>query len=137
RRADVDLDTGIITIHHAKLDRDRLVPLHPRTDTFFISTAGTALDRSSVGKPYRRIITSIGLRTNDIHPRIHDLRHSFAMRTLLEWQQSGVSVDERIAVLSTYLGHIAPADTYWYLEASPQLMQLAADRLDATSGATR
>jgi len=157
RRNDVDLDIGVITIRHAKLDQARLVPLHPSTivalrdyatqrdnlcpapqaDTFFVSTASTALDRSSVGKTFRMITTSAGIRTTEIHPRIHDLRHSFAMRTLLGWQRSGAAVDERIAVLSTYLGHIAPADTYWYLEASPQLMALAADRLDTSSGAAR
>lgn len=57
----------------------------------------------------------MGVRTATVHPRAHDLRHSFAVRTLIEWQRSGVSVDEHIATLSTYLGHVSPADTYWYL----------------------
>ena len=59
------------------------------------------------------------------------------MRTLLDWQRAGIRVDERIGILSTYLGHISPADTYWYLSASPELMELAAERLDARFGARR
>ena len=71
-----------------------------------------------------------------MHPRVHDLRHSFAVDTLIRWQRSGVNVDEHIAVLSTYLGHVAPADTYWYLSAVPELMGLAAERLDAAVRST-
>lgn len=56
------------------------------------------------------------------------------MRTLVDWQRSGVHIEEHIAVLSTYLGHVSPADTYWYLSASPELMALAAERLDAQFG---
>ena len=62
-------------------------------------------------------------------------RHSFAVRTLIDWQRSGVDIDGHIGVLSTYLGHVSPADTYWYLSASPELMALAAERLDARYGA--
>ena len=76
-------------------------------------------------KTLRNITTSLGIRTATVHPRAHDLRHSFAVATLIGWLRSGVSVDERMAVLSTYLGHVAPADTYWYLSASPELMAVA------------
>ena len=61
------------------------------------------------------------------------LRHSFAVSTLIDWQR-GVHVDERIAVLSTYLGHVSPAETYWYLTATPELMERAADRLERHLG---
>lgn len=64
-----------------------------------------------------------------MRPRLHDLRHRFAVQTLIDWQRSGENIDERIITLSTYLGHVSPADTYWYLSASPELMALAADRL--------
>ncbi len=77
----------------------------------------------------------MGIRTDTVHPRIHDLRHSFAVQTIIEWQRSGASIDDNIATLSTYLGHVSPADTYWYLSASPELMELAAQRLDARFGA--
>jgi integrase/recombinase XerD len=156
QRDDVDLGAGVITIRQAKFDRSRLVPLHPtvtealrryaaerdrlcprpRSGAFFLSGAGTALDRSGVGKTLRKITTDIGLRTATVHPRAHDLRHSFAVDTLIRWQRSGLNVDDHIGVLSTYLGHVSPADTYWYLSASPELMELAAQRLEARFGAT-
>ena len=75
--------------------------------------------------------------TQEVRPRIHDLRHRFAVQTLIDWQRSGVNVDEHIAVLSTYLGHVSPSDTYWYLSASPELMALAADRLHDRFGGVR
>ena len=156
-RDDVAFDTGVITIRHAKFDRSRLVPLHPSTTAalrayaterdrlcpargstaFFVSGAGTPLNRSAVAETLRRITTAMGLRTDTVHPTAHQLRHSFAVRTLIDWHRSGVHVEEHIATLSTYLGHVSPADTYWYLSASPELMGLAADRLDARFGARR
>ncbi len=156
-RDDVDLGTGVITVRAAKFDRSRLVPLHPtvteklgryadsrdrlcprRSSTaFFLSSAGTPLQRSGVDEVLRTITTSMGIRTATVRPRAHDLRHSFAVATLTRWLRSGVNVDEHMAVLSTYLGHVSPADTYWYLSASPELMALAAERLDARSGTSR
>jgi integrase len=156
-RNDVDLGAGVITIRHAKFDRSRLVPLHAtatvalqryatdrdrlcaklRSEAFFVSSVGTELNRSGVGRTLRLITTAMGIRTETVHPRVHDLRHSFAVRTLIEWQRCGVNINERISVLSTYLGHVSPADTYWYLSASPELMALAAERLDARFGTTR
>jgi integrase len=151
----VDFGTGVITIHHTKFDRPRLVPLHPtttaalrayaterdhlcpttRSTTFFVSGTGTRLDRSDVAKVLRQITTTMGLRSATARPTPHQLRHSFAARTLIDWHRNGVRVDEHIAVLSTDLGHVSPADTYWYLSASPELMTLAAERLDARFGA--
>jgi integrase/recombinase XerD len=153
-RDDVDLDTSVITIRHAKFDRSRLVPLHPtattalrgyaterdqlcprpRSDAFFLSSRGNSLDRSQVDKTLRQITTAMGIRTATVHPRAHDLRHSLAVHTLIRWMREGVSVDEHIAVLSTYLGHVSPAGTYWYLTAVPELMQLAAGRLQLPAG---
>ncbi len=157
QRDDVDLGAGVITIRRAKLDRLRLVPLHPtttdalrryaaerdrlypkpRSTAFFVSSVGTGLSRSGVGQRFRRITSAMGIRTATVHPRIHDLRHSFAVQTLIGWQQTGVSVDEHLGTLATYLGHVSPADTYWYLSASPELMELAATRLDSRFGAER
>ena len=156
-RGDVDLDTGVITIRHAKFDRTRLVPLHesttaalrtyaatrdklcprPRADVFFCSSVGTALDRTGVDKTLREITTTLGLRTATVRPRVHDLRHGFAVRTLVNWQRSQVSIDRHLPTLSGYLGHVAPSDTYWYLSAVPELMELAASQLEVRFGSPR
>ena len=147
-RGDVDLHTGVVTIRQAKFDRSRFVPLHPtataalrrytadrdrlcpnpRSDRFFLSGAGTALDRSGVGKTFRHITTAAGIRTGTAHPRIHDLRHSLAVRTLIEWQRSGISIDGHIAALSAYLGHGSPTDTYWYYSDSRVIPMAAPSR---------
>jgi integrase/recombinase XerD len=156
-RDDVDLGEGVITISEqiAKRGRARLVPLHPstvdalaryaaarerlcpkpRSSAFFLSAIGTAIYRESVSKTLGQITTALGLRTASVHPRTHDLRHSFAVNTLIGWQRSGVRIDERIIALSTYLGHTSPAETYWYLTATPELMWAAAQRLDSRFGA--
>ena len=156
-REDVDLDTGLITIHKAKHDRARLVPLHltatealrryaserdrlcptPRSRAFFLSSAGTPVLAVGLRQVFREITARIGVRTQDVRPRVHDLRHRFAVQTLIDWQRSGVNIDEQIATLSTYLGHVSPADTYWYLSASPELMALAADRVADRFGGVR
>ena len=153
-RDDVDLAGGVITIRVAKFDRSRLVPLHPtttealsryaaerdqlcfrpRSPAFFLSSVGTSLHRSGVEKTLRKITLDLGLRTETVRPRAHDLRHSFAVETLIRWHRAGLSVDEHIGALSTYLGHVSPADTYWYLSASPELMALAAERLERAGG---
>jgi integrase/recombinase XerD len=156
-RSDVDLTEGVLTIREAKFGHTRLVPLHstvtdalgryaqhrdrlcpqPRSTTFFISSVGTALLHGGVHDTFNQLTTALGLRTATIRPRIHDLRHSFAVRTLINWYQAGVDIDARLAVLSTYLGHINPAGTYWYLSASPELMALAAARLASRYGQRR
>jgi integrase len=157
-RADVDLDDGVITIRAqiAKLERARLLPLHPtttdalrrytaerkrlcprpRSTAFFLSRTGTALDRSSVAETLRQITTALGLRSQTVRPRAQDLRHTFAVRTLIDWQRSG-QIAPRIATLSTYLGHVSPAETYWYLSATPELMAPAAERLHTRFGGPR
>jgi integrase len=153
---DVDLDQGVLTIRQqtAKLERARLVPLHPtaaralerytetrtrlcpapRSSTFFLSGTGTSLNRSAVAKTLRELTPTLGLRTETVRPHAHQLRHSFAVSTLMGWQRSGVVTDEQIAVLSTYLGHVSPAETYWYLTATPELMGAAAQRLERHLG---
>jgi integrase/recombinase XerD len=154
---DLDVTCGVITIRHAKFDRPRLVPLHPTTTTalhaylgerdrlsptaasaaLFITSTGTRLNRSAVAKTLRQLTSTTGLRTETVHPTPHHLRHSFAVRTMIDWHRSGVRIDDHIAALSTYLGHVSPADTYWYLSASPELMALAADRLATHTGGQR
>lgn len=154
QRGDLDLDHGVITIQHPKFDRPRIVPLHPTSsaalgdyaterdrlcpqrhaETFLVSSRGNPLNRSDADKALRQITTRLGIRTATVHPRAHDLRHSFAVHTLIGWMRDGVSVDEHMALLSTYLGHVSPAGTYWYLTAVPELMELAAGRLHLPAG---
>jgi len=156
-RDDVDFDTGVITIRQAKFERTRLVPLHPtttqalrcyaaeryrlcpqpRSRAFFLTSVGTSLTRSAVDKTMRQLTIASGIRTTTVHPRVHDLRHRFAVDTLIGWYHNGVDIDAHVAELSTYLGHVAPADTYWYLSAVPELMELAAQRLDQRFGDPR
>ena len=149
-RADVDLVEGLITVRHAKFDRMRLVPLHPSAitalrayaaardrlcptpsvDRFFVSVTGRALHRGETDAVFREITASIGLRTDAAHPRVHDLRHAFAVHTLIDGYRNSADISALLPVLSTYLGHVEPANTYWYLSAVPELMQVAAARLE-------
>lgn len=157
-RNDVNLADGVITVVEGKFHRQRLIPLHPTTvgalrsygtfrdqvqpqpesNAFFISwRGGTTLGYNGVHPVFKQLTTEIGLRTATVKPRMHDLRHSFAVRTLTEWHRAGVDIEGRMTVLSDYLGHVNPAGTYWYLSASPELMGLAAARLDGRFGGRR
>ncbi len=149
---DVDLDAGVLTIRMTKFGKSRLVPLHPTTcaalrdyaqrrDThlptrrhphFFVAERGGPLLHQYVYRVFWRLSREIGLRNPGDHagPRVHDLRHRFAIRTLLGWYREGLNIDEKLPSLSTYLGHTCVRDTYWYLSACPELMQEAAMRLD-------
>jgi integrase len=150
--ADVDLGTGVLTIRQSKFGKSRLVPLHPSTRqalqqyaarrtavlgaaplaTFLVSERGRPLRASTVHWTFRQLSRQTGLRgpTEAHGPRLHDLRHRFAVATLLHWYRAGADVERRLPVLATYLGHAHVADTYWYLSACPELMGLARARLD-------
>jgi len=156
-RDDVDLDAGLITVRDGKFARSRLVPLHPTTTNalrsyvacrdrlcpshlpaaFFISGVGTPLNYSAVHKTFIELTTAAGLRTLTVRPRVHDLRHSFTVRTLLNWHRAGLDVGSRMAMLSAYLGHVNISGTYWYMSAAPELMELVAARLDGGIGDPR
>jgi integrase/recombinase XerD len=156
-RTDVDLTAGVLTIREPKFGRTRLVPLHPSaTDalrsyaesrdrwcpapaagTFFVTPTGTALTYNGVRATFVELTTGLGLRTSTVKPRMHDLRHGFAVNTLVDAYRTGTDVSARMAVLSTYLGHVNPASTYWYLSNSPELMGLVAARLDDRFGGPR
>jgi integrase len=149
---DFDPEQGLLTVRHAKLGKHRLLPLHSsavnavttyrrlRDDTFpqpvspalLVSQTGTRLLHSNVGQTFARLARQAGLapRSPRCRPRPHDLRHTFAVNTLLDWYRDGGDVAARLPLLSTYLGHVAPANTYWYLEAAPELLALAVDRLE-------
>lgn len=156
-RHDFDADQGVLVIHHTKFNKTRELPLHPttiaalrlylarrdrkgsaaRTAALFISTAGTRLLYCNVQWTFQRLVRQARLepRTAGCRPRIHDLRHAFAVRTLLEAYRDGSDTQRRLTLLSTYLGHVDPAATYWYLSASPELLGQAAERLERQRGA--
>lgn len=150
-RSDIDWDNGVLLIRESKFHKSRLVPLHTSTLTalhdyaelrdrlqprplepsFFVSLRRKRLLYAVVQQTFRRLVDDAGIGAGaSSPPRIHDLRHSFAIRTLIGWYRSGEDVQARLPALSTYLGHREPAHTYWYLSASPELLALAAARQD-------
>ncbi|MGO4405210.1 tyrosine-type recombinase/integrase [Bosea sp. RAF48] len=153
---DFDSGNGILTIANTKFGKTREVPLHPTTTTavsaylerphqpirrkgtraLFLSTIGTRLSYNCVQQTFRRLTAASGLksRTTSCRPRIHDLRHTFAVATILDGYRDGNEPGNRIALLSTYLGHVDPASTYWYLSAAPELLALANVRLERDLG---
>lgn len=152
---DVDLDTGVLTVHSTKFRKSREVVLHPtatatlttyvtarnerfgqRTDNaLFLSVNGPRLRDSVLWTNWRRAVDRAGIIIDGRRPRLHDLRHSFAVNTLRTWHETGADVQARLPLLSAYLGHLNPASTYWYLSATPDLLTAAARRLDSHAGA--
>jgi integrase/recombinase XerD len=115
--------------------RDRLVP-EPKASAFFLSKMGTPVAYSHFGDTFRKLVFVSGVGADSpVRPRIHDLRHSFATHTLVRWYQRGEDVGALLPRLSTYMGHVEPGYTYWYLSAVPELLALAADRLETAAGA--
>jgi integrase len=108
----------------------------PNTPALFVSAAGTRLLYCNVNWTFLKLVDLAGLRSGSAsrRPRLHDLRHSFALHTLLDWYNAGVDVQSRLPLLSTYLGHVNPGATYWYLSAAPELMILASNRLEKAPG---
>lgn len=153
---DVDLQAGVLTVRGTKFGKSRLVTIHPSTggvleqyrahrerflagrtaSTFFITTRGNPLDPGDIHRTFYQLSRRLGLRgaTASHGPRLHDFRHRFAVQTLLRWYRSGEDIERRMPVLSTYLGHVHVADTYWYLTACPELMGLAVARLEQRWG---
>lgn len=151
---DVDLDASVLTVRESKFDRTRLVPLHsttcevlaeyiarrkshwdgrPVSNYLFVSSQGTRLCYGRIRKTFLALSCQIGLRgEHDRHgPRIHDFRHSFAIRTLVNWYRCEQDPERLLPVLSTYLGHVRITYTQYYLEGSPELMGEAMRRLES------
>lgn len=148
---DVDWRRSLVTVSKSKFGKSRHVPVHgstlwalqdyahtrdrlcprPRAPSFFISRAGTRVIHQNFHHVFLRLVSlsaiggGLGRR-----PRLHDLRHTFAVKTVREWYRAGVDVEQRLPWLSTYLGHVNPTATYWYLTATPELLTLASDRLE-------
>lgn len=156
--ADVDLRRGLLTIRRTKFAKSRQVPLHRSTTQalgqyrwmrdragasreadapFFIGTRGRLFGKPLTGRQVDRTFaelrTELGWANRGRHhaPRIHDLRHTFVVRRILLWQQQGVNVDQAMLSLSTYVGHAMVTNTYWYLQAVPELMAVAAKRFES------
>jgi integrase len=112
--------------------RDRVHP-RPRVPNFFVSLSGTSLIYNNVHHTFAKLRRLAGIRRSKA--RIHDLRHTFVVRTILRWHQEGVDIDAHMPVLSAYVGHRDPAATYWYLSATPELMALVSRKLEHALGA--
>lgn len=151
----IDWDEGIVTVWNSKFRKSRAVPLHPSSldalrryaqlrdrcfprpssPSFFLSTTGTRLDARVIHKLFPGLVHKAGLEQRaGRRPRLHDLRHRFAVSTLLGWYRAGVDVEARMPLLSTFLGHSNPENTYWYLSAVPELLSLASERLERAEG---
>jgi integrase len=156
RDADVDLKCGVLTIRQSKFGKSRLVPLHPSAvdalaryraqrgryvrmtaeTPFFVTTRGRLLGQPVSDRQAHRIFDQLRQQLGWIDrgghgtPRVHDLRHSFAVRRLQQWHEQGLDLNQRMLALSTYLGHAKISNTYWYLTGVPELMSLAGKRFE-------
>jgi integrase len=157
--SDIDLASGMVQVLETKFGKSRLVFIHPTTVTVlgnylrvrqdwvgtmaracpavFVNSRREAINPDRLGATFKQIVAAAGITTEPGHrpPRLHDLRHTFAVTTMLDWYRGGYDVQVRLPLLSTWLGHVDPASTYWYLHAVPDLLAYAARRLDARSGA--
>ncbi len=155
-RADVDLDNGVVQVRVGKKHKQRDVPVHqstvgalrcyaslrdarfptPPSPAFFLSARGRRMGREELNATFIKLIRQVGLEGvgSRARPRPYDLRHAFAVHTLIDWYRTGENVDRRLPLLSTYLGHVDPASTYWYLENVPELLQLVSERLERLPG---
>jgi integrase len=150
---DVDLQAEVLVIRESKFGKSRQVPIHPSTvaalkryarqrdqiirnpgsSFFFVSDRGTALDLGAVRRWFCKISRACGLRKNPgghrcgRGPRLQDLRHTFATKRLVEWYRAGSNVALQMPKLATYLGHSSVGCTYWYIEAVPELLELATE----------
>jgi integrase len=155
-RQDVDLAQGLLKVRQTKFNKSRWVPLHsttgnrlrqyrrlrdqlyphPQSPGFLLSEQGTRLTGWSVRRWFIGLSHQIGLRQPTDHhgPRIHDLRHRFVIETLRNWYRTGKDIEAHLPELTTYLGHAHVRDTYWYISATPELLQLATERLEQKQG---
>jgi integrase/recombinase XerD len=153
-RDDVLLTEAQLTVRHGKNGRSREVALHPTTVTaldaynrlrdelcpdpkdpsFLVTNTGVRLNKGTIWHEFDRLRHATGLdrKTLGRQARVHDIRHSFVLRTLLSWYRDDVDVEAQLPLLSTFLGHVHPSDTYWYMEGAPELLALALERLEGT-----
>lgn len=127
---EVALDSSAAAaLERYRRERDRRVPCRG-TPSFFVSTVGKRLIYQNVHETFLRLVYAAGLGERRPRPTLHDLRHTFAIRTVLGWYRDGGDVEARLPLLSTYMGHVGPSSTYWYLTAVPELLEAATARLE-------
>lgn len=157
---DVDLPNGILSIQETKFGKSRFVPVDEttcaaladyadrrdnlirdrQTDAFLLSERGTRLVPCTTRRTFANMSCAIGLRARaegrriGRGPRLHDVRHTFATRKLIEWYRAGLDVNRELPKLATYLGHAHVACTYWYIQAVPELLHLATERCASRQG---
>lgn len=162
-QGDIDHQREVLTVVESKFGKSRELAMHPSTtrqlraylrrgdrpvpeqptDAVFTSAVGTRLTYCNVHLAFKRIVAHADLKPRSAvcRPRPHDLRHTFAVNTLLDAYRNdtgdGEHIQARIALLCTYLGHVNPGSTYWYLQAAPELLALAADRLERVEEGAR
>lgn len=149
-RDDVDLDTGVLDIREAKFHKRRYVPLHesatqrlhdyarlrdrliahPCSNRFFLRDDGKAANQAGMLHALHTLCDEMGWHPRGDYPhhRLHDLRHTFIVSSVLRSYARGSDIDHAVMALSTYVGHAKPSDTYWYLTGVPELMSMAAER---------
>ncbi len=154
-RDDIDWEEKVLVVHGSKFGRSRELVCHdstiealtaystrrdqlcprPASASVFVSQRGRRLAHHSIYATFHQLAGEAGLRQRPggRPPRVHDLRHTFAVGTLLRWYRGGEDVQARLPLLSAYLGHIRPSSTFWYLTACPELLALAAERLESDS----
>lgn len=156
--SDIDLASGVIQVLETKFGKSRLVFIHPTTaavldhylrirqdragtaarscPALFLNSRRGAISPDKLGTTFRQIAATAGITAGPEHrpPRLHDLRHTFAVTTMLDWYRGGHDVQARLPLLSTWLGHADPASTYWYLHAVPELLACATRRLENRVG---
>ena len=156
---DVDLVGGVIAVHKSKFGKSRFVPLeesarnaleayaklrdsvrpHRDTPAFLVTERGARLLPDTTRRTFATLCQAVGLRPRQDPrrrgrgPRLQDFRHTFATRRLIEWYRAGLAVDRLMPRLATYLGHVRVAETYWYIQAVPELLRLATERLEAAA----
>jgi integrase/recombinase XerD len=149
---DVDWTNQLLVVRDSKFGKSREVVLHqsvmralsryvrqrdrahprPRSPSFFVSLVGTRLIYNNVHTTFARLLRLAGIHR--AKARVHDLRHTFVVRTILRWHRQGIDVDSRMPVLSTYVGHRDPSSTYWYVSATPELLALVARKVKHALG---
>lgn len=156
RMADVDLIDDLITVRSSKYNKDRIIPIGKdvaaellayrhkvesaaqtvwNTDSFFVTTGGKPLKRNALEYAFQKIRDIIDVSDSRYeHARLYDFRHTFAIRTIQEWHKNGIDVNANLHLLSIYMGHNHPEETYWYLSSTPELLELSSLRYESVFG---
>lgn len=155
-KSDVDQVNNLLTIHNTKYDKSRLVPIHtsttqalqrygrrrdqvftrPKVPAFFLTVFGTRPTVAVADITFKHLCCQVGIRSRSQKkgPRIHDIRHTFAVKTLIDLYRNNHDIDQGVHALAVYMGHVGPSSTFWYLSAAPELMRLVRERLERKGG---